>query len=167
MTIEEAIQHCYDVANKVCDECAEEHLQLAKWLEELKRHRQFRVNKDIKNPLANLSGYVCHHCDHKDEYIIEYEDTGLTPKQIEQMKQENADLKRLLKLAVEHMRILADSIRSQADECSCCGLCAYDGDFAVGESGDYLSECPGFESNECFVWEHAEEALKLIGGQSE
>ena len=66
MKIDEAIQHCYDVANKGCDECAEEHLQLAKWLEELKRHRKFRVNKDIKNPFANISGYVCHHCDHND-----------------------------------------------------------------------------------------------------
>ena len=24
MTLDEAIQHCYDVANKGCDECAEE-----------------------------------------------------------------------------------------------------------------------------------------------
>ena len=37
MTLDEAIQHCYDVANKGCDECAEEHLQLAKWLEEIKQ----------------------------------------------------------------------------------------------------------------------------------
>lgn len=106
MTLDEAIQHCYDVANKGCDECAEEHLQLAKWLEELKRHRKFRVNKDIKNPFANISGYVCYHCDHKGEYIIEYENTGLTPNQVEQMKQENAELKRMLKLAADDANAL-------------------------------------------------------------
>ena len=42
MTVDEAIQHCYDVANKLCDECGEEHLQLAKWLEELKFIRQWK-----------------------------------------------------------------------------------------------------------------------------
>lgn len=40
MTIEDAIQHCYEVAellrkNNPCDSCATEHEQLAKWLEEL------------------------------------------------------------------------------------------------------------------------------------
>ena len=40
MTIEEAIRHCYEVAESLrksnpCDTCAEEHEQLARWLEEL------------------------------------------------------------------------------------------------------------------------------------
>lgn len=37
MKIEEAIKHCYDVANdsKQCEECRGNHLQLAHWLEEL------------------------------------------------------------------------------------------------------------------------------------
>lgn len=35
----EAIEHCYDVANSTCGECGEEHLQLAKWLEELKAYK--------------------------------------------------------------------------------------------------------------------------------
>lgn len=51
MTIDEAIQHCKEVAKKerskllkagdmyICTECAEEHEQLAKWLEELKEYR--------------------------------------------------------------------------------------------------------------------------------
>lgn len=35
----EAIEHCYDVANGTCGECGKEHLQLAKWLEELKAYK--------------------------------------------------------------------------------------------------------------------------------
>lgn len=52
MTLEEAIQHCREVAEERhaeahysedhvgCDECAAEHEQLAKWLEELLRRRE-------------------------------------------------------------------------------------------------------------------------------
>lgn len=46
MTLDEAIQHAKEIAqnekcNKSCNlECAREHEQLAKWLEELKRLRK-------------------------------------------------------------------------------------------------------------------------------
>lgn len=41
MTLDQAIQHCYEVAeNEQCYACAEEHLQLAEWLEELKYYRE-------------------------------------------------------------------------------------------------------------------------------
>ena len=52
MTIEEAIKHCEEVAEKYCekveegltaddfcDSCASEHRQLAEWLRELKKYR--------------------------------------------------------------------------------------------------------------------------------
>lgn len=35
MTLNEAIQHCKDVAASKCDECGKEHQQLAEWLQEL------------------------------------------------------------------------------------------------------------------------------------
>lgn len=37
MTLQEAIDHCYEVANngEQCDECKGNHLQLAEWLEQL------------------------------------------------------------------------------------------------------------------------------------
>ena len=60
MTLDEAIQHCYDVGNKnkVCDaECAKEHLQLAKWLEELKGYRKSLNTKKIKAQ-TNLEQYI-------------------------------------------------------------------------------------------------------------
>lgn len=40
MTLEEAIQHCEDVANENCGECANDHIQLALWLRELKERRE-------------------------------------------------------------------------------------------------------------------------------
>jgi len=39
MTIEEAIKHAADIANKRCDECGHEHRQLCEWLLELKDRR--------------------------------------------------------------------------------------------------------------------------------
>ena len=43
MTLEEEIKHCEDVANDragCCEDCAEQHRQLAEWLKELKAYRQ-------------------------------------------------------------------------------------------------------------------------------
>jgi len=37
MTLEEAIKHAEEVAATSCDECREEHEQLATWLKELKK----------------------------------------------------------------------------------------------------------------------------------
>ena len=52
LTLDEAIKHCYEVAETKCNECGKEHLQLAEWLEELKELRQskevFHVDYDEK-----------------------------------------------------------------------------------------------------------------------
>jgi len=47
MTLDEAIAHCEEVAREnldkgdvECEKCAEQHLQLAKWLKELKGYKQ-------------------------------------------------------------------------------------------------------------------------------
>ena len=44
MSIDEAIKHCYEVAEKqkYCTECSQQHLTLAMWLEELKELRKFK-----------------------------------------------------------------------------------------------------------------------------
>lgn len=50
MSLDEAIKHCYEVVeNGVCAKCEAEHLQLASWLEELKRLREenSRLIRDI------------------------------------------------------------------------------------------------------------------------
>ena len=40
MTLEEAIKHAEEVAATSCDECREEHEQLATWLKELKEIKE-------------------------------------------------------------------------------------------------------------------------------
>jgi hypothetical protein len=40
MTLDEAIEHCEEVAKSSCSACGEDHKQLAEWLKELKRRRQ-------------------------------------------------------------------------------------------------------------------------------
>ena len=77
MTIDEAIEKLKSDA--VLDSynfqgySMKQKLQIAEWLEELKKWRTSIVNKDIKNPFANTSTLICHNCDHKDEYIVELE----------------------------------------------------------------------------------------------
>lgn len=44
MTLEEAIEHCEEVAKITCGECAKEHLQLAEWLKELRERRMSDEN---------------------------------------------------------------------------------------------------------------------------
>ena len=63
MTLDEAIQYCYDVVNtnKVCGECAKEHLQLAKWLEELKGYRKSFKTEKIKAQTNNDCEQYCAH----------------------------------------------------------------------------------------------------------
>lgn len=39
MTLDEAIKHAQEIADKSCDQCAEDHRQLAEWLKELKKRR--------------------------------------------------------------------------------------------------------------------------------
>jgi hypothetical protein len=40
MTLDEAIQHAQEVADRGCDQCARDHQQLADWLKELKELRK-------------------------------------------------------------------------------------------------------------------------------
>jgi len=42
MSLDDAISHCYDVAENAgaCEACRMEHLQLAAWLEELRSRRE-------------------------------------------------------------------------------------------------------------------------------
>lgn len=39
MTLDEAIQHCKEVAKEKCNACGAEHKQLAEWLRELQWRR--------------------------------------------------------------------------------------------------------------------------------
>lgn len=59
LTLDEAITHCYDVAEKKkdCEACCMEHLMLARLLEELKDRRKAEaVQKAIDSGLAPVEG---------------------------------------------------------------------------------------------------------------
>lgn len=62
MTIDEAIRHCEEVAEKMNDcECAADHRQLAEWLRELKEAKRL-----LKAAVEDINFYVdCFesHCD--------------------------------------------------------------------------------------------------------
>lgn len=57
MTLDEAIQHCKEVAeNTTCAGCKKEHLQLAEWLEELKKRRSDNMAKNLIPEIAKMLG---------------------------------------------------------------------------------------------------------------
>lgn len=80
MTLEEAIKHCEEVAEKYCekveegltaddfcDSCASEHRQLAEWLRELKAYRE-----DTR--FADLYERICTKRDDDREYFARTKD---------------------------------------------------------------------------------------------
>lgn len=64
MTIDEAIKHCWDITAIACKRCADEHAQLAAWLEELKEYQSIgtpeqcreAMNKQMRLPVNNQEG---------------------------------------------------------------------------------------------------------------
>lgn len=61
LTLDEAIKHCEEKAKELlkergddCFECAQEHMQLAMWLTELKRYRELH-SFTIPNYIANVA----------------------------------------------------------------------------------------------------------------
>lgn len=101
MTIEEAIAHAQQAADTrtdLCDECRDEHRQLAEWLTELKLLR----------------------ADYENQKSINYE----LLKENQELVHENKELKRLLRLAVEDFEFIYDE-HSCAGECECDTFCPY------------------------------------------
>lgn len=76
MTLDEAIKHCKEEAEKYmeygieteCYQCAKEHEQLAEWLQEL-RARRLLMDK-VCGELAELYGSPCNYSP-QDEYMLE------------------------------------------------------------------------------------------------
>ena len=56
------------------------------------------------------------------------------------------------KVAIDDMKLIVDRVRAKHCDDTCCFACLYDGDFSIGQNGDYEIECPGFDSDECFKW---------------
>lgn len=84
MTIEEAIQHCHEVAAKDCTDCGKEHEQLASWLTELQvlRAAQYEKGKKAgeKGVLMSIAKYLMEKSDDFPDVCIKLaaglKDTG-------------------------------------------------------------------------------------------
>lgn len=137
MTLEEAISHLReslaDTAHEWgCEECKAEHEQLLAFLQELKLFRE--TFGDVKN-----TKFCVQEC---KEAV----------SKIRKLETENAELKRLLRLAVDDL----DKSIKACETDMLCEICSYE------------AECNCV--NYCFIdknlrsWRHHDEAMKLLGG---
>lgn len=72
MTLDEAIQHAQEIANKGCDQCAKDHQQLAEWLTELKNRREEDTNSAKSMQLLHNDKRLCSIYNIKDGDILYY-----------------------------------------------------------------------------------------------
>ena len=72
MTLDEAIQHAQEIADKGCDQCAKDHQQLAEWLTELKTRREEDINTVKPNQLSHNDRWICSIYNIKDGDILYY-----------------------------------------------------------------------------------------------
>ena len=94
MTIEEAIKHCEEVAERyetrakiidrrklgfalenptACHECAADHRQLAEWLKELVSLKERRGRWEYYKNIGIMNIYICTNCNNKVEMAIDVE----------------------------------------------------------------------------------------------
>lgn len=74
MTLDEAINHAKKVYENqsVCEDCREEHKQLAEWLEELKRNKDKECEISAIKMFEEL-GYECHESEYSISYLANYD----------------------------------------------------------------------------------------------
>lgn len=59
------------------------------------------------------------------------------------------DQRSKIKELLEVIEGTCQHVRERYEQDDVCGLCEYDGAY-IGQSGDWINECPGFDTNECF-----------------
>ena len=99
MTLDEAIEHAEEVATTRCGECAEEHMQLAEWLRELKRLKAQTAQ------MGEVIGQMAH--DHAEQ-----------GREIARLERENTKLREL----VHHMCVCMCNIVDADYECDGCPM---------------------------------------------
>ena len=50
------------------------------------------------------------------------------------------------------MKLIVDAVRETHCDETCCFACKFDCDTSINDSGEYGSECPGFNRDDCFEW---------------
>ena len=162
MTLDEAIKHCLEVAEKeeqfcVQDdrsclfqkshaECAADHRQLAEWLMELKE-----LSLQIEAPrLGSIEEYHYELAKCKTAFwscnkscMDAQEQYRRKADELRKAQEQIAEYKRLLKAAIEDI-----------NTAEACNTCKY---YPVINS----DAC---QRDDCYKWRYADEALKLIGG---
>ena len=155
MTLDEAINHCNEVAqNNICQrddaadygdvgtasyyqQCADEHLQLAEWLQELKELREKHWDE-------------CRQIAHYDNDLKEV--IKLTGTTIETAL-ENLDAKDLIRELATYLYEAIDGFRALGKYLD--DHCKIDLD---------CEKCPLQNGGNCRAWKHTKAVLKLIGG---
>ena len=54
--------------------------------------------------------------------------------------------------AIADMKLIVDAVREEYCDETCCFACKFDCDTSINDSGEYGSECPGFDRDDCFEW---------------
>ena len=134
MTLDEAIQHCKEVAIEYeakgeCYECGKEHRQLAEWLEDYKQLKADYTDLDNRMRAANT---------------------------------ENDELKWMLKNSLEALDAMAENVRDECGDAAC-GLCEYDSPLNEYDEMIYECEGVNGKID-CFKWRYHDEAMGLLGG---
>lgn len=90
--------------------------------------------------------------------IFDNESTKIAEGVVEQLKAENAELKRLLRLAMDTIKLLNDKLDLAIDDTSC--WCCFK--HICG-----CAECMMKYDGSTCKWKHADEAMKLLGDKCE
>ena len=68
---------------------------------------------------------------------------------VQKLKMLCEDQRSKIKELLEEIETICQDVRERYGQEDVCGLCEYDGAY-IGQSGDWMNECPGFETDECF-----------------
>ena len=154
MTLDEAIKHARDKANEQkyyasfergkhiqsCKKCAEEHEQLASWLEELKDYRRFNGAKTFDNGFNQGEKYGYNKAiddfikkleQHEHKNWVDHLEYGITWSDIEQITKELKDHKTLNIVHCKDCIHWGTGVAGETKNIKCCEY----GKYMVGENG--------------------------------
>lgn len=103
-----------------------------------------KVIKGLTCCSNHTPGFGCsecpYECDDMDQCI-----EAVTYDALELLKEQEQTIKYMYDLLDD----ICKKYREETEGDGVCGLCQYDGAY-IGQSGNWMNECPGFETNECF-----------------
>ena len=144
MTLDEAIKHAREKANEQkchsCKKCAEEHEQLADWLEELKDYRRFNGAKTFDNGFNQGEKYGYNKAiddfikkleEHEHKNWIDNLEYGITWSDIEQITEELKGHKTLNIIHCKDCIHWGTGVAGETENIKCCEY----GRYMVGGNG--------------------------------